>query len=290
MIPVNVLAFVHKLHLPSERIEWRESNEKRSAKSISLGLATIALFANSAIYTFLGVAPPLNLGVSWGLKSGGLLLLVFALVVSRWRWVQSFSEFCDRVSIENRLKELDSPNRGPRSNEHSKVVDDGVPNAEKVAVNFESLWHETQERLSIYHKMATSQSAKSYRNSQGAIVAGFVVLISAVIFSSFTSSTGGAIAAGGIAAVGAALTGYLTRTFMRMHESSSRQLRSYFDQPLDLSRSLAAERLLSQIPDEARRADAVVEIIRRSYRVSDARVDDSSTKGSTDVQEPTSKA
>ncbi|MEV7111131.1 hypothetical protein [Streptomyces anulatus] len=54
-----------------------------------------------------------------------------------------------------------------------------------------------------------------------------------------------AIVAGGLGAVSAALAGYVAKTFVRSQEAAATHLRSYFDQPLELSRYLAAERLVA---------------------------------------------
>jgi hypothetical protein len=269
-------------HIPTPelRIKWRDSSERRSAKALMqiVAAALFVLFASALaaiIFNQRDSSP-----VMGTLRLVIVPALSFAIVVYwlgfSYRFNNALREFLDRMQIELALDHVNS---------HWQAT-----GRDSSGISFETLWAETQERLTIYHQMATGQSAKSYRNSQGAIVAGFAVLILTTIVSSFTSSTTGALAAGGIAAVGAALTGYLTRTFMRMHELSSRQLRSYFDQPLDLSRSLAAERLLGQINDEARRAEAVVEVIRASYRASDARAADSTTKGKSRVKRRSSEA
>lgn len=75
--------------------------------------------------------------------------------------------------------------------------------------------------------------------------AGFVLLVLFVVLALNASTTAGAIVAGGLGAVSAALSGYVSKTFIRSQEASASHLRSYFDQPLELSRYLAAERLIA---------------------------------------------
>src|SRR5262249_12399359 len=58
-------------------------------------------------------------------------------------------------------------------------------------------------------------------------------------------TTTAAVSAGGLGAVGAAFAAYIGKTFIRSQESAADHLRAYFDQPLELSRYLAAERLLA---------------------------------------------
>ncbi|MFG3369578.1 hypothetical protein ACIPWY_31425 [Streptomyces sp. NPDC090032] len=68
------------------------------------------------------------------------------------------------------------------------------------------------------------------------------------------STTAGSVVAGGLGAVAAGLSGYVSRTFVRSQEASAGHLRAYFDQPLEFSRYLAAERLVadSNLSDEQR--------------------------------------
>ncbi|WP_331730246.1 TRADD-N-associated membrane domain-containing protein [Streptomyces sp. NBC_01174] len=107
------------------------------------------------------------------------------------------------------------------------------------------LWATTHARLDLYHKIATKQAEDSFRNAQAATVAGFVLLLVFVVLALNASTSAGAIVAGGLGAVSAALSSYVSRTFIRSQEAAATHLRSYFDQPLELSRYLAAERLVA---------------------------------------------
>lgn len=53
-------------------------------------------------------------------------------------------------------------------------------------------------------------------------------------------------------AVSAALAGYVSRTFVKSQEAAAAHLRVYFDQPLESSRYLAAERILTNLSREER--------------------------------------
>lgn len=108
-----------------------------------------------------------------------------------------------------------------------------------------ALWAVTQKRLNAYHEIATGQARTSFRNAQGAMVAGFLLLGVFAILAANTRSTTAGVVTGALGAVAAALAGYISRTFVRSQETSAGHLRSYFDQPLEFSRYLAAERLLN---------------------------------------------
>lgn len=108
-----------------------------------------------------------------------------------------------------------------------------------------ALWDTTHARLDLYHQIATGQAKTSFRNAQIAMGVGFLLLILFAGVALWASTTAVAIVAGGLGAVSAALAGYVAKTFIRSQEAAATHLRSYFDQPLELSRYLAAERLVA---------------------------------------------
>jgi hypothetical protein len=111
------------------------------------------------------------------------------------------------------------------------------------------LWEVTNARLSQYHQIATGQARKSFLMAQTSIAIGFMLLIGFAVLSFRTHSATASITTAALGAVAAALAGYISRTFIRSQETSAKHLRAYFDQPLEFSRYLAAERLLSSQPD-----------------------------------------
>ncbi len=116
------------------------------------------------------------------------------------------------------------------------------------------LWTVTHRRLDLYHDIALGQASRSFRNAQIAMILGFALLVGFVIIALQSSTTAGAVVAGGLGAVAAALAGYVSRTFVRSQEAAASHLRAYFDQPLEFSRYLAAERLVADanLSDEQR--------------------------------------
>lgn len=107
-----------------------------------------------------------------------------------------------------------------------------------------ALWTVTHARLSDYHRTAVDQATRSFRNAQYAAIAGFVLIAAFVVTALSAKSATGSIAAGALGAVAAALSGYIAKTFIRSQEMTSKALHAYFEEPLTLSRYLAAERLV----------------------------------------------
>ncbi|OUC94481.1 hypothetical protein CA983_35025 [Streptomyces swartbergensis] len=104
----------------------------------------------------------------------------------------------------------------------------------------------THRRLDLYQDIATSQAQKSFRNAQLAMTWGFVLLVVFVLMALEASTTAGSVVAGGLGAISAALAGFVSRTFVKSQETAAAHLRAYFDQPLEFSRYLAAERLVAE--------------------------------------------
>jgi hypothetical protein len=76
------------------------------------------------------------------------------------------------------------------------------------------------------------------------------------------STTAGSIVAGGLGAVSAALAGFIGHTFVRSQETAAGHLRSYFDQPLELSRYLAAARLIADAAlEDDQRAEVLTALV-----------------------------
>ncbi|WP_143054237.1 hypothetical protein [Streptomyces sp. KS_5] len=106
------------------------------------------------------------------------------------------------------------------------------------------LWAVTHSRLDLYHDIATGQAKRSFRNAQYAMAVGFALLVIFAGIALSASTTAGSVVAGGLGAVSAALAGYVSRTFVKSQEAAAAHLRAYFDQPLEFSRYLAAERII----------------------------------------------
>ncbi|UPZ30004.1 hypothetical protein MUK60_20810 [Streptomyces sp. LRE541] len=120
------------------------------------------------------------------------------------------------------------------------------------------LWTVTHRRLDHYHGIALGQAKQSFRNAQIAMILGFALLVGFVIVALNASTAVGSVVAGGLGAVSATLAGYVSRTFIRSQEAAAGHLRAYFDQPLEFSRYLAAERLVADAGlSEERRAEVL---------------------------------
>ncbi|MFJ4785832.1 hypothetical protein [Streptomyces sp. NPDC088794] len=177
-----------------------------------------------------------------------------------------------RARVREAERELEDALRGravPISGDSSGDTDEdaeGVPEAQvkKVPEDEQSrlrlavLWEVTHRRLDLYHEIAQDQATQSFRNAQIAMGLGFTLLVGFVAIALNASTTAGSVVAGGLGAVSAALTGYISRTFIRSQEAAAGHLRAYFDQPLEFSRYLAVERLLTdaRLTDQ-QRADAL---------------------------------
>ncbi len=127
-----------------------------------------------------------------------------------------------------------------------------------------TLWSVTHKRLDYYHQIATGQARQSFRNAQIAMGIGFVLLVVFAVLALNAETTTASAVSGALGATAAAFAAYIGRTFVRSQENAASHLRSYFDQPLEFSRYLAAERLLNNIDrlDTEQRAALTGDLLR----------------------------
>ncbi|MCX4618005.1 hypothetical protein ACFZAB_34130 [Streptomyces albogriseolus] len=205
------------------------------------------------------------------------LCIAFALLASFWYFSQH-SESRDISESRARVREAERDVEGALGGTPIGLSDGEIvvgritrsgPSAEEIAARQERrdlalsrLWALTQARLTLYHDIATKQARRSFLSAQASMIIGFVMLTVFVYLALKVSNTAGAIVAGGLGAVSAALAGFISKTFVKSQETAAEHLKAYFDQPLEFSRYLAAERLLADanLPDE-QRAEVVAALV-----------------------------
>jgi hypothetical protein len=144
-------------------------------------------------------------------------------------------------------KQTPSTDSAAAGNGHGETKVAGDRSDDRLALA--ALWSVTHGRLDLYHRIATDQARRSFFTAQAAMLIGFLLLIGFAVLAVRARTPVAAITAGSLGAVAAAFAGYIGRTFVRSQESAAAHLRAYFDQPLDFSKYLAAERLLAVTED-----------------------------------------
>ncbi|MER6230953.1 hypothetical protein ABT169_17640 [Streptomyces sp. NPDC001616] len=169
----------------------------------------------------------------------GLGLHIFAVWVGVTGGTKADSP--DRVRVHAAEQQLEA------SLARAEVISEETGEQERArsALALSNLWSVTHARLSQYHGIALKQAKKSFRNAQFAMLLGFGLLVYFTVMAVRAESTAASIAAATLGTVSAALAGFVGRTFIRSQEASAAHLQRYFDQPLELSRYLAAERLIA---------------------------------------------
>lgn len=142
----------------------------------------------------------------------------------------------------NRI-EVIQPNR--ITPENADAIVRVVANRADERLTLAALWDVTHGRMDLYHTIVTGQAKRSFGAAQAAMVIGFAMLVGFAVLAAEAKTTTAAVSAGSLGAVGAAFAAYIGKTFIRSQETAASHLRAYFDQPLELSRYLAAERLLA---------------------------------------------
>lgn len=126
--------------------------------------------------------------------------------------------------------------------------------------SFAALWAVTQKRIDHYHHIATTQAQRSFISARIATIGGFVLVIVLGVIAANADSAVSAICTGAVGIVGGALSAYIGATFMKTQSEASAQLGQFFLQPVEFSRMLSAERLLSHLGGDAK-TTAVQEMI-----------------------------
>lgn len=226
-----------------ERVSWADSRERRKALAWEFASACCALLLISygayrgELFSKAPSSSPLRLLNS---LQGQIFTGLFIYLAGRQYRKTQRKIHNDRFWLADALRDLDRA---------EAVVEEA--NGLRLPV----LWDVTEKRLAYYHRIVTKQAEQSFRNGQIAMAAGFVVLISGASLALTADSTAKTVVSGALSAIGTAIAAYIGRTFVRSQESASQHLLMYFRQPLELSRFLAAERLLSSM-DQATRSTA----------------------------------
>ena len=94
-----------------------------------------------------------------------------------------------------------------------------------------------------YHRITKDQAAQSFKHSQLAMLAGLGILLLGVTVALAPSSAEVKITVGALSGIGAAISGYISNTFLTSYNIAISQINRFFQQPLVTSYLLNAERI-----------------------------------------------
>lgn len=106
-----------------------------------------------------------------------------------------------------------------------------------------------REEMGRYHKIATTQATRASRQSQIAIMVGFLALVVGAIAAVRIHDETSKILIAGLASLGGMFSAYITRTFFVAERAAVEQLYTYWKQPLSASYLLFAERVAKDLRD-----------------------------------------
>jgi hypothetical protein len=117
-------------------------------------------------------------------------------------------------------------------------------------------------QLNLYQKIATGDAKAASRNSQVAMVIGFLMLVVGAALAIRAPNTTSKIVIGALASIGSILSGYIGQTFLKAQAQAMRQLNYYFRQPLVASYLLSAERIALKLQDDKSTEKALLDVIK----------------------------
>jgi Flp pilus assembly protein TadB len=119
------------------------------------------------------------------------------------------------------------------------------------ATDLGDLLRANRKQMEAYDELARVQSRESFRNSQIAMAVGLLVIVGGAGVVLTVSTTPSKVAVATLTGLAGALSGYMSKTFLRVYERTQQQLTFFFQQPLINSYILAADRLVENIDEGA---------------------------------------
>ena len=115
-------------------------------------------------------------------------------------------------------------------------------------LDFIALWRNNRDQLTSYHQLVLNYASSSRQTTILTLLAGFTFLLIVGVVAMFTHTLASAVTSSVVAAAGAAVTGFIGNAVLKNADTSSREVLAFFSHPLDVERTLAAERLIRAMP------------------------------------------
>jgi hypothetical protein len=165
---------------------------------------------------------------------GGLVAAFIVAAILLYRYVRSEKY----RSFENReiLEQLHAADLATATGEPEDPLD------------FIALWRNNRDQLTSYHQLVLNYASSSRQTTILTLLAGFTFLLIVGVVAMFTHTLASAVTSSVVAAAGAAVTGFIGNAVLKNADTSSREVLAFFSHPLDVERTLAAERLIRAMP------------------------------------------
>ncbi|WP_263447302.1 hypothetical protein [Streptomyces olivaceus] len=108
-----------------------------------------------------------------------------------------------------------------------------------------------QDQIKTYHDIVTEQAEKSFKSARNAMTAGLLLLVAAAAGGVKVPVEEIRWFIGALAMFSTMFSAYLSRTYLMLYRESISQLNRYFDQPVQNSYYLTAERLAAGLEGES---------------------------------------
>ncbi|MEZ0074700.1 hypothetical protein [Planotetraspora sp. GP83] len=126
------------------------------------------------------------------------------------------------------------------------------PSRAENPLDLKSLWVNNRERLQLYHQLVLNYAASTRQTTLVTLLAGFTFLLTAGAVATFVNTVASAVVISVVSTVGAAVTGFVARAVLKNADTSSREVLAFFAHPLEVERMLTAERVIEDMPEQAR--------------------------------------
>ncbi|MCD5341528.1 hypothetical protein LR392_04700 [Arthrobacter sp. AK04] len=240
----------------ARKIRWRDSAEYgrfKTVRNIIIVVVTILIILSLTVTYF-----QIQADTQFYMRSNSQfevikILFVTAAAIFMTGVVILGVEQTRRKDFEDRIRLGIIDKIGEKEKDLAKKAVDGK-------LDLPSLWALNQDRIEYYHRVAFAQAENSYKTAQAAGLAGFIAVLGLGALAAFAGGGTASIAAAAVGVAGAAMSAYIGATFVKTQQASSEQFRQFFQQPVEVARVLAAERLIATLEPE-HRAESVKQVV-----------------------------
>lgn len=145
----------------------------------------------------------------------------------------------------------------------NQIVSDDVADS---SMDLKTLWTGNRRHLKNYHQIVMNYAESTKKSTGLYIMIGFIFIIVTAAFALFAQTTSAAISSAIVATAASVLTGFIAKAVLNNSATSSRELQTFFNHPIEVERALAAERLVGTFETPERRDEAKLLIIQSLTR------------------------
>lgn len=197
-----------------------------------------------------------------------LCLVIFVLVIFAWnnlRSARNLEKLSKKVveaevdAFEKKNKPKFLRNTQPSASKEGFALDEALDLDGDLNLN--DLFKLYSRQIESYQEQTRSRASSSFMFAIIAMFAGIIFIFWGFSYMVNNPSLDASLAGSAISTIGGAISAYITKTFLAVHQLSIQQLNRYFRQPVINDHIVMAQRLADQLEDPLAKKQAYEAII-----------------------------